>query len=169
MTVGTTSEVLESFVAEQGIGANRPHGVTRTASAPVPGGCRVSIEGPNLYSYRTVQAVRLSGERVAVWPGSGLTVTTSKLLSHLRGALYHAGYRPTAERYDVTWTVPGRWGGFGPAWHATGYEVTPFEVWEDSPEARVAYDQRMADDAEQRAAKAAAKAARRAETIGMGL
>lgn len=166
MTVGTTYDVVETFATGEG------H-VTRTASAPVPGGCRVSIEGPSLYSYRTIQARRLSAERVAVWPGSGLTVTTSKMLGHLRGALMSAGYVPTGTFEPVTWAVPGRWGGFGPAWHATGYETTPFEVWEDSPEAREADSTRRWHEAQARDAKreaaAARKAARIADQTGAGL
>ena len=161
MTVGTTYEVLESYV-----NGGR---VTRTATAQVPGGCRVSIEGDTLYSYRTAQAVRLDEHRIAVTL-KRYSVTTSKLIRHLEGALFRAGYRPTVAADTIHAAVPGRWGGFGPAWHATGWENVPAVVYEDTFEARIAYRDVIARQDAERDAKAARKAARRAAaTIGLGL
>jgi len=124
--VGTAPEVVEAFIDA----ALYPN---RTASAPVPGGCRVSVDQETgrmaLRSYRTIVAVRLiTRDAVAVTPRR-YTVTTSKMLGRLTRSLHAQGYRPTDETVEVSAAVPGRWGGFGPAWHATGWEVLPFVVW----------------------------------------
>ena len=124
--VGTAPEVVGAFVDA----ALYPN---RTATAPVPGGCRVSVNHETgrmaLRSYRTIVAVRLiTRDAVAVTP-QRYTVTTSKMLGRLTRSLHAQGYRPTSETLIVDAAVPGRWGGFGPAWHATGHEALPFVVW----------------------------------------
>lgn len=126
-SVGTASEVVEAFIDAATLYPNR------TPSAPVPGGCRVSMEqdanGLNLYSYRTIVARRLYAiDAVAITPRK-YSVTTSKMMGRLTRSLAAQGYRPTDETVIVNAAVPGRWGGFGPAWHATGWEALPFVVW----------------------------------------
>lgn len=124
--VGTASEVVEAFL-DASLYPNR------TPSAPVPGGCRVSVEREAgrlwLRSYRTTVAVRLATrDAVAVTPRR-YSVTTSKLMGRLVRGLAAQGYQPSGEVIEVAANVPGRWGGFGPAWHATGVESLPFVVW----------------------------------------
>ena len=134
--VGTTDEVVTAFVNDRTL---------RTVSAQVPGGYRVRSEDgdlsamPNgvtrrLYSYRTAIAERRKGGTFAV----GLreyTAATSQLQSNLRGTLSRAGYRPTRVGdaaliiTTIHAAVPGRYGGFGIPWHATGWEDVPAEVW----------------------------------------
>jgi len=124
--VGTAPEVVEAFIDA----ALYPN---RTASAPVPGGCRVHVmadsEGLALRSYLTTVAVRIAGRDAVALTPRRYSVTTSKLMSQLRGELARQGYRETAETVTVNARVPGRWGGYGPAWHATGWEALPFAVW----------------------------------------
>lgn len=116
-TVGTTAEVVRAFSEGRAL---------RTATAPVPGGCRVTSEPqPDgttaLYSYRTIVAIRLPDGRIAVTPRR-YSVTTSRLMGRVaRGT-------PTGQTVTVATAVPGRWGGFGPAWHPTGTESLPFIV-----------------------------------------
>ena len=59
------------------------------------------------------------------------SVTTSKLMGHLRGALHTAGYAldTTADPVTIRAAVPGRWGGYGPAWHATGWTIEQCDVY----------------------------------------
>ena len=127
VTVGTASEVIDAFLD------GRP---LRTGAASVPGGCRVSATAlGELYSYRTVVALRLEAKdgqamRFAVTTKK-YSVTTSKLLGHVQSALYRAGYREVPPLTTIHAAVPGRWGGFGPAWHATGWENVPAVVWTD--------------------------------------
>ena len=127
--VGTAPKVVEAFI-------NASLYPNRTASAPVPGGCRVSVEWQTfepgmaaLRSYRTIVAVRLAGrDAVAITPRK-YSPTTSKMVGALRRSLAAQGYRQTEETVTVNAAVPGRWGGFGPAWHATGWEALPFAIW----------------------------------------
>jgi hypothetical protein len=115
-------EVIDRFVAGQ---------VGGTAAAHVPGGLRLRSErrlaGMTLISYATEVAVRGDGF-VAVTP-KRYSPSTSKAMSRLAGALNAAGYRETTEVTPVMAKVPGRWGGFGPAWHPTGQEMLPFTIW----------------------------------------
>ena len=105
-----------------------------TPAAGVPGGRRVeSISNPDtsvdLFSYRTVVARRLGYGAVALTPRR-YSVTTSKLMGRVRRALQARGFHPSpGSVVTVEAAVPGRWGGYGPAWHPTGREALPFEVW----------------------------------------
>lgn len=133
----------------------------RTATAPVPGGHRVNSGGVVLFSYRTAVAWRREDGIVEITTRK-YSVTTSRMLRGLEGALRTAGYRPVAVvvgMYVVA--VPGRWGGFGPAWHPTGYETPAVTEWKymDRPE-RDAWD--AADDARWDAERAAYTARREA-------
>ena len=125
--VGTTDEVIDAFLAGEAL---------RTGLAPVPGGCRsYADEAGNLFSYRTIVAVRKPAERgfamyFALTPRK-YTVTTSKLVGQVARRLRRAGYHATEQHVTVSTAVPGRWGGFGPAWHSTGYESLPFVIWSD--------------------------------------
>lgn len=122
-TVGTADEVIEAFVEGR---------VMRTPIAPVPGGCRLSTDGTKLYSYRTEIA-----ERDGTYPGPtvyfGLAKygpTTSKWQNRLIREMQARGYQPMAEgERTLHAAVPGRWGGFGPAWHPTGWEEVPTVTW----------------------------------------
>lgn len=117
--------------------------VGRTRAEKVPGGRRLTsalaVGGQaqgrthDLISYRTEVATRFV-DPITGLVGFALTPrkyspTTSKVMSQLRRMLTAAGFEPTGETMSVQTTVPGRWGGYGPAWHATGFEVLPFEVW----------------------------------------
>lgn len=118
--VGTTAQVIDAFLQGKEL---------RTRQAPVPGGYRVNsvpdADGTvSLYSYRTVVAVRLASGEVAITPRK-YSRTTSKLLGMLRRQLGAA----TGDVVGVRAAVPGRWGGFGPAWHSTGYEYLPFTIF----------------------------------------
>ena len=117
--VGTTDEVVHAFVDGEAM---------RTRAARVPGGCRVDATGDTLYSYRTQIAYR-AGDVFLVSPRK-YSPTTSQHQNALRWALRHAGFEPTDKVVTCAANVPGRWGGFGPAWHATGVENLPFVVWE---------------------------------------
>lgn len=125
MRTGTTQEVVDAFIR----GEN-----ARTPSAPVPGGHRVTSEAGELRSYRTVVAVRQDVDGIVRF---GVTtkkysVTTSKLLGRVVRSINGAGFgHPvTGETVLVEASVPGRWGGFGPAWHPTGVETVPFVVFD---------------------------------------
>lgn len=130
----TASQVVDRFLA------GKPGG---TAAAPVPGGRRVESmpephrPGTALYSYRTIVAVREEqGDQViyALTPRK-YGPSTSKLMGRVRAALYSAGYYPQVEQdgspitQGVYTAVPGRWGGFGPAWAPHPFETLPFQVW----------------------------------------
>jgi hypothetical protein len=129
--VGTTDEVIRAFIEGRSM---------HTAKAPVPGGYRVDsvpdVDNPgeyDLYSYRTIVAHRFADDchgqaRIALTTRK-YSVTTSKLMGHVRAALVAEGYRPTGEVVMIEAAVPGRWGGFGLPWHATGRETIPFEVY----------------------------------------
>ena len=127
VTVGTASEVIDAFLSGEPL---------RTARAAVPGSCRVNAQATGeLYSYRTVVATRIEAAggkalRFAITTRK-YSVTTSKLLGQLERALWASGYRPTAELTTIHAAVLGRWGGYGPAWHATGWEDVPAVVWAD--------------------------------------
>lgn len=106
-----------------------------TAAADVPGGRRVESKRTvfdnrthDLYSYRTVQAVRLNDGRIAVTTKK-YSRTTTKMVNRLLTRLAIAGYEITGTTIDVQAAVPGRWNGFGLAWHPTGYETLPFVVY----------------------------------------
>jgi len=119
--VGTTEDVLRAFLAGQDM---------RTTKAQVPGGARVTsevFEGgiTKLYSYRTVVAVNMGDNKVAVTTHK-YSVTTSKLVNALKRSLQPSVIGTTP--FDTA--VPGRWGGFGPAWHPTGVEVVHFDIFE---------------------------------------
>jgi hypothetical protein len=104
-----------------------------TSAAKVPGGRRVEAirekAGTSLYSYRTIVAVNNADGTVAVTPRR-YSVTTSKLMGKVQRLLLARGYRPTERTQDVWTAVPGRWGGYGPAWAASSHEALPFVVWE---------------------------------------
>ena len=124
--VASAPEVVDAFL-DAAVYPNR----TRTAQ--VPGGCRVSVEktasGLELSSYRTVVAVRLHGRDAVAVTTQKYTVTTSKLVGRIARELRARGYAPQPETLTIATAVPGRWGGFGPAWHSTGWDSTPFIVW----------------------------------------
>jgi hypothetical protein len=146
--VGTTDEVLAAFIDGREM---------RTGRASVPGGNRLSAEtdynrpGLFLFSYRTEIALRLEDGCIAVTPKK-YSRTTAKQLYALIGELQYHGYdvarywdimREMAansrrknprevdlgETVSVRANVPGRWGGYGPAWHPTGYDFLPFMVF----------------------------------------
>lgn len=156
-TVGTSDQVIEAFIAGRHL---------RTAAASVPGGCRVTSGGVVLFSYRTAVAWRREDGVVEITTRK-YSVTTSRMLRALESTLRGAGYRPVAVVAGTNAAaVPGRWGGFGPAWHATGYETPAVTEWRymDRPE-RDAWDDAVwaaqrADD-ERRFAKREAREARR--------
>lgn len=119
--VGTTDEVLQAFLTGHDM---------RTARAPVPGGARVTsevFEGDitKLYSYRTLVAVNMGDGKVAVTT-SNYSVTTSRLVNALKRRLQPS----VVGNKDYATAVPGRWGGFGPAWHPTGVEDVNFDIFE---------------------------------------
>jgi hypothetical protein len=105
-----------------------------TASARVPGGRRLeAIRDPGtgdllLYSYRTVVA-SLRRDGAFALTTKTYSRSTSALMSEVRRLLTARGFVKTVEVQNVSTAVPGRWGGFGPAWHATGVDLIPFEVW----------------------------------------
>lgn len=104
-----------------------------TSRAPVPGGRRVeaarNVGGRlDLFSYATVVAVRGSDDTVALTPRK-YSPSTSKLMSKVRATLLDAGYGPTLDTALVSAKVPGRWGGFGPAWAPSSHEDLLFQVW----------------------------------------
>jgi hypothetical protein len=106
-----------------------------TAAAQVPGGRRLeAVKDPGtgdllLYSYRTIVAARRRDTgRIAVTPRR-YSVTTSKVMGKLGRLLAARDYITTGEQQPISAAVPGRWGGFGPAWHATGVELVPFTVY----------------------------------------
>ena len=114
-----------------------------TSAAGVPGGRRLeAVRDPDtrdllLYSYRTIVAARrqvVSDDglsetiKIAVTPRR-YSVATSKVMGKLNRLLVARGYGLTLEEQVVSTAVPGRWGGYGPAWHATGTELLPFSVW----------------------------------------
>ena len=117
--VGTTDEVLSAFVRGE---------AKRTAKAPVPGAYRVvSVDVgagvTHLFSYNTLVAANLGDGRFAVTPKK-YSVTTSRLVNQLRRMLPPV----SGETVQARAAVPGRWGGFGPAWHPTGYDILDFLV-----------------------------------------
>lgn len=106
-----------------------------TAAAQVPGGRRLeAVRDPGtgdllLYSYRTIIAARRRDTgRIAITPRR-YSVTTSKVMGKLRRLLEARGYVRTGEVQMVWARVPGRWNGFGPAWHPTGAEHLPFALF----------------------------------------
>lgn len=112
---------------------NAETGPRRTPLTDVPGGCRVSVEdtvrGLELSSYRTVVAIRLRGRDAVAVTTRRYSVTTSKLVGRIVRDLISRGYQCAPEVLTIATMVPGRWGGYGPAWHATGTDSTPFTVW----------------------------------------
>lgn len=125
------SEVIDRFVRGE---------VGGTAAAVVPGGRRLrstkhaARRGVTLMSYATEVAFRAedqtrSGEVfVAVTPRR-YSPTTSKQMTFLRRALRAAGFVETTETTPALAKVPGRWGGYGPAWAEADYEMLPFVIW----------------------------------------
>ena len=128
--VASAPEVVDAFLDA----AMYPN---RTRSAQVPGGCRVSVEetvrGLELSNYRTVVAVCLHGRDAVAITTRKYSPTTSKLVGRIARELAARGYAPQPETLTVATVVPGRWGGFGPAWHSTGWDSTPFVVWTRKP------------------------------------
>ena len=124
--VASAPEVVDAFL-DAAVYPNR----TRTAQ--VPGGCRVSVEdtvrGLELSSYRTVVAIRLRGRDAVAVTTRRYSVTTSKLIGRIVRDLISRGYQCAPEVLTIATAVPGRWNGFGPAWHATGMDSTPFSIW----------------------------------------
>jgi len=114
----TIREVADAFVSG------------RSAKAPgrCPGGAYVTSDGDFFYSYNTEIGVRLRGGSFAVTTHK-YSVSTTNHTRRLEDALRSAGYVPDDMLIDIETKVPGRWGGFGPAWHPTGYETYPFIVW----------------------------------------
>lgn len=78
----------------------------------------------DLFSYQTVIARRHKNGDVSVTPRKYST-TTSKAQGRLMRRLLET-HEPSGESRKVRAKVPGRWGGFGPAWHPTGWEDLPF-------------------------------------------
>ena len=122
---GNSAQVIEAFEKGEAL---------RTPKAPVPGGSRVAatFSEPGsrqgvLYSYRTEVAYR-NDDRILVTT-KRYSVTTSKMLGHLRGYLVRKGWFVTDEVEFAQAFVPGRWGGFGPAWATSPIETLPFKVW----------------------------------------
>lgn len=151
--VGTKVEVLQSFTRWN------DGGITRTASAPVPGGCRLSIERDgngvvSLYSYNTAIAERHPDGTYLVGTRRW-TVTTGRVLSDLARALRAAGMAPIRPGAELTIPtirarVPGRHGGYGIPWHATGWENVPAVVYVPADDPRAvawAIAVRVAEDA----------------------
>ncbi len=131
-TVGTAAEVVRTFTQEHLIAGGSPT-VTRTCVAAVPGGRRVRIETlPDgtraLYSYRTIVAIREPGGAYALTPRR-YGPSTDKLLGRVRTAIERQAFTVDGGTMPVTVAVPGRWGGFGPAWHPTGTETLPFILY----------------------------------------
>lgn len=122
-TVGTAHDVVTAFVDGRSM---------RTSSAPVPGGRRIDTahtpEGLALYSYRTIVAIRLNDGRIAITPRR-YSVTTSKLMGRIVGAMARSGYQATDDIVPILTAIPGRWGGYGPAWASSSHETLPFRVW----------------------------------------
>lgn len=123
----TTGEVVDRFIAGQ---------VGGTRSAAVPGGRRLTsrLSGfgtIELVSYATVVAVRSMPGRadsLAV-TSRKYSPTTTRMLNRLLAALGRAGFQPTEQAVPIAAKVPGRWGGWGPAWAPSDYETLPFTVW----------------------------------------
>lgn len=120
---GTNEDVMESFLE------GKP---AKSRAAHVPGGRRMRSEGTieeagatNLFSYQTVIARRHKEGDISVTPRRYST-TTSKAQGKLQRRMIERGYEPSGESRKVRAKVPGRWGGFGPAWHETGWEDLPF-------------------------------------------
>lgn len=131
-TVGAATEVVENFTTGHLVAGYAGH-VTRTPSAPVPGGCRVSLDTQldgtvALYSYRTIVAIRTPDGAFAITPAS-YGPSTGKLLGRVRRAILARSFKVDGGTIPVTVAVPGRWGGFGPAWHPTGRETLPFVLY----------------------------------------
>lgn len=105
----------------------------RSRATHVPGGRRQRVavshgeEGAHdLWSYNTIVARRHKGGDISVTPRR-YSVTTSKMMGRLQRMMEGEGYSPSGESRTVRGVnVPGRWGGWGPAWHATGFEDLPF-------------------------------------------
>lgn len=114
----TIYEVAEAFV--EGRDAKSP--------GKCPGGAYVTSEGDFFYSYCTEVGARLRGGSFAVTTKK-YSVSTSNHVRKLEDALRASGYSPEDLTVDIETKVPGRWGGYGPAWHPTGYETYPFTVW----------------------------------------
>ena len=164
--VGTASEVLASFARYN------DGGPTRTASAQVPGGCRLSFDRDacsivRLRSYRTTIAERRPDGTYLVGMRK-YSITTSGHQSALTSALYGAGMAPAGLAADtIQAAVPGRWGGYGIPWHATGWETVPAILFvpADDPRAvafALAESVRYAQEAITRGARAGIREARRA-------
>lgn len=120
------TEVIDRFVAGE---------VGGTKSTAVPGGRRLTsvqaVAGLTLRSYATEVAVRgtINGEVIVAVTPKRYSVSTSKALGRLRRALAAAGWRETSDVTPVMAKVPGRWGGYGPAWAPSSHEMVPFTVW----------------------------------------
>ena len=105
-------ELVEAFIDGEDAQANSAH---------------ADADG-TLYSYRTAVAIRRPDGTFAVTQAK-YSQTTSCLVGKLTRALYRAGYREVPPLTTIHAAVPGRWGGFGPAWHATGWEDVPAVIW----------------------------------------
>ena len=130
----TAAQVIDRWSMGQEAGTSR---------APVPGGRRLDAERDPvtgdmlLYSYRTIVAVRrqviaedgLSERIVFALTTKRYSVSTSKVMGQIRRMLYARGFSTHGQGLQAVWTaIPGRWGGFGPAWAASSHESVPFQV-----------------------------------------
>ena len=130
---GNSAQVIAAFEKGEAL---------RTPKAPVPGGSRVEatydeVQDPDfgplrrgvLFSYRTEVAYRPPERDRILVTTKRYSVTTSKLLGHLRRHLARRGWVETQETQEARAAVPGRWGGFGPAWASSPVQTLPFQVW----------------------------------------
>jgi hypothetical protein len=118
--VGSTDQVLSAFLAGES--------PRQTAAAPVPGGRRLQWRelgggARELVSYRSVIAEARNGHVYVVT--RTFSHSSVNVLHRLLRLLALEGYVPKESATVIRSAVPGRWGGYGPAWHATGYEDIP--------------------------------------------
>ena len=93
-----------------------------------PGGAYVTSDVDFFYSYRTEIGARLPVGLFAVTTHE-YSISTTNHTRKLEQALRDAGYSPGELTVDIETRVPGRHGGYGSAWHPTGFATYPFTVW----------------------------------------
>jgi hypothetical protein len=94
----------------------------------VPCGTYVRSTGSKLNSYCTQIAGRVD-ENIIIVTTKKYSVSTSSHTNKLKRTLSARGFVPTERFVPVEVKVPGRWGGFGPAWAPSEYEEVQFEIW----------------------------------------